>query len=226
MSELPQKWDALPQVKFDLLQRPDVDVAVDFIVDHYFTQLPLTESLRLDVENEVRPWLNEYVGHVMGHQLSLIVRQCDDHNQIVALVLNNLHAKHPHSGDLTQISFADPGKRPVWSVYCKLMEDIRRHVQFDQDPLISMEFVTVSKQWSNRGLATRCVDIVHDLAKKRNIHLITAEVANEFLAKVLAKEDFGDAQVINLNYYHQHGKKPFVTDSVHDKIRLMYKIVE
>ena len=226
MAKLPFKWPSLPELNFDVLKSSDTEEATEFIINEFFPQFPMTASLLLDVEKEIRPWLKGYVQHVIDKQLSLVVRDDSDQCRIVALVLNNLFKKKPLEENLTQSSFVDAIKRPIWTKICRLCEDIHGNIGLEQDPFICMEFVTVKKELGQHGLASKCAEVTLDMAKKNGIQLVTAEVVNEYLAKGLKKEQFQVAHEINLNFYVQNGEKPFASDTIHNKMYLFVKCVD
>lgn len=219
-------WERSPELIFDLVRPRDVKEVEAFIVDDYFGQLPLTAITGMNVEGEIQPWIGKYLGHVIEKNVSILVRDSSRDNRIVATAINNIQYKDAARDEMTMASFADAAARPCWTAICQLIDDLNRHVEFDQDPVLAFNFVGVAQDYGHRGLAKKLTDVAVRVAKGRNIKAVKNEVVNEYLANAMFEAGFVVAKQIGYQFYTRNGTKPFVTDSIHDKIRLMVKLIE
>ena len=220
-------WDRSPELIFDLIKLSDLCEVESFLISDYFPQLPLSDIIGLNAETEIRPWLAQYLSSVIVKNVSVIVRDTSQENKIVAVSINDLSCANPPKDGVDLLSFSDPSHRPKWTAICELLRDLYVNVDFDPyDPVLSFNLVGVAKNYAHRGLATKLIDIVVKIAKGRRIRLIKNEVVNEYLANAHFEAGFIVVKQINYQFYSKDGRKPFVTDSVHNKIRLMVKIID
>lgn len=219
-------WDRCPELVFDLVRPVDIEEVTDFLLDEYFPHLPLTKITELNIQLEIRPWIGQYLASVIQKNVSVLVRDTSRSKRIVAACINDITYRFPQKGEIDLFSFKDPIVRPNWSKICQLLEDLYVDVRFDEDPVLSFNLVGVAQGYGHRGLATKLIDVVEKIAKGRRIGLIKNDTVNEYMANAHFQAGFIVAKEINYQFYAKDGGKfdrPFITDSIHNKIRLMVK---
>lgn len=219
-------WDRHPELVFDLVRPADVEEVAKFLLDEYFPQLPLTKITGMNNESEISPWIGKYLASVIPKNVSVLVRDTSRAKRIVAVCINDITYKYPARDEMNLLSFDDPITSPNWSKICQLLKDLYADIHFDEDPVLSFNLVGVARGYSHRGLATKLIDIIEKIAKGRRIHLIKNDTVNEYMANAHFEAGFIVAKEINYQFYMKdvaNLKRTFLTDSIHNKIRLMVK---
>ena len=223
VSVLPVNYDRFPELVFDTAKPSDLEEITNFIIVEFFGQLPLTTVPALDVDREIGPWIGKYLNHLIQKNMSIIVRDKRQSNRIAAASINDIDRKNRAETDFGLESFSSAEDTPSWFKICQLLHDVHRDVEFDHDPILSIDLLCVAKDYGGRGLSSLCVDLSCQVAKQNGLMLVKAEVVNAYLARGLTKAGFCVAKEIRYKYYTKNGEKPILTDSVHDSIRYMVK---
>ena len=219
-------WDRSPELVFDLVRPADIEEVAIFLLKDYFPHLPLTEITEMSVELEIRPWIGKYLASVVQKNVSVLVRDTSRNKTIVAVCINDITYRYSARDDINLFSFTDPVVSPNWTKICQLVKDLYTDIHFDEDPILSFNLVGVAPGYSHRGLATKLIQIIEEIAKGRRIHLMKNEVVNEYLANTYFEAGYVMAKEIKYEFYGKEGEIPersFFTNSIHNNIRLMVK---
>ena len=104
------QYPSTPELEFAIIQEDEVEVeeVSMFLLQHFFTQEPLGQALKLDVNQEVSPWLRRVVAHVVQKKISLVVRNHET-RQIVAVCLNDVEREEKDNEDVTMLTEVQSG---------------------------------------------------------------------------------------------------------------------
>lgn len=61
----------LPDFYFRTIQKENVEQVAEFLLKYFFAEEPLGQSLQLDPNKEVRPWLSKMLEHEIREGLSV-----------------------------------------------------------------------------------------------------------------------------------------------------------
>lgn len=209
------------ELEFSVANCEDVSELIEFIVCEFFTRFPLTEILRLQVEVEVRPWLGQYVAHIVSKNCTVLVRDQAHNNRIAAAAINDIVNQDRSEEDISLVSFNNPEQWPAWGRICQLLDILHTDVQFDRYPILSLDLMTVGRDYAGQGLSKECANATIRQAQLRNIAMVKVEAFNNFMAKGLSTIGFELVKTVNYNFYaNNNGEKPYATDSVHNKAQL------
>lgn len=209
--------DGFPNLIFHLVEPHDVPQLTEFIMTEFFHRFPLKDTL--EVEKEIRPWIGQYISHVCSKNVSIFLRDTSNNNRIAAAAINDIDHKTRPIEDISLVSFADAIERPGWQNVCDLLEMLHEGFNFDDDPILSIDLMTVGEDYTKRGLSAQCVQLTIKLAISKGLHSIKVEAVNEFMALVLAKIGFQLIKEIDYNQLEINGKIPFATKSIHQYAR-------
>ena len=104
------QYPSTPELEFAIIQEDEVEVeeVSMILLQHFFTQEPLGQALKLDVNQEVSPWLRRVVAHVVQKKISLVVRNHET-RQIVAVCLNDVEREEKDNEDVTMLTEVQSG---------------------------------------------------------------------------------------------------------------------
>lgn len=216
----PVACDGYPDLIFNLAGTGDVAELTEFIMTEFFHRFPLKDTPGFDVEKEVRPWIGKYISHVCSKNYSIILRDSSSGNKIAAASVNDIDRKNRPDDDIGLVSFADSIERPGWKKICQLLDELHVGMDLGEDPILSIDLLTVGDNYANRGLSSYCTKLTVQLAESRGIQAIKVEAVNEFMALALAKNGFELAKQVDYNQFEINGEIPFATKSVHQNARL------
>lgn len=171
-----------------------------------------------DVEEKIRPWMTRYISHMWPKNYSIIIRDTNNHNKIIAAAFSDIGCKN-HSGDIGLCSFCDPVKRPGWEWICRLLDGLRVGIDLGQNPMFIINLVSVDTAYYNRGLSTECFNLAVKLAQSRGVQKMKIEAVNEYKAAV--KEGFeliSETRVVKLTTLNKNSMEksllPLITEFI------------
>ena len=209
------------ELVFSIANCDDVPELIDFIVGEFFTRFPLTVILKLQVDEEVGPWLGKYVAHIVSKKCTVLVRDAALNNRIAAAAINDIVNQDRCEDDISLISFNNPEQWPAWGRVCQLLDILHSDVKFDRYPVLSLDLMTVGRDYAGQGLSKDCVNATIRQAQLRNIGMVKVEAFNNFMAQGLNTIGFELVKTVNYNFYaNGNGEKPFATESIHNKAQL------
>lgn len=132
---------------FSVASSSDVPELIEFIIEEFFTRFPLTDILRLQVEEEVRPWFGQYVSHIVSKDCTVLVRDPVMNNRIAAASINDIVCQDRSEEDISIVSFNNPDRWPAWAKFCQLLGILHADVKFDHYPVLSLDMMTVGKYY-------------------------------------------------------------------------------
>lgn len=102
-----------PELLFHSAEAEDIEELSEFVISQLFHQFPMKNTSGFDVEENIRPWMTRYISHMWPKNYSIIIRDTNNHNKIIAAAFSDIGCKN-HSGDIGLCSFCDPVKRLGW----------------------------------------------------------------------------------------------------------------
>ena len=210
------------ELRFSLAGPSDVTQVVDFFMENFWPDYPLTEITGMDIDAEISSWFQEFIHSAIAGGLSLIVR--NEENMIVGATINQVYHRQPVAGFRSFASFANSQTRPIWTKMSRLVDDLHENVHFDQEPVLSIDLIAVRKDYRNRGIAVQMVGKTLEIARVSDVRIVKTESMDLHLTKGLTnKMGFVVAKKINYNDYFQNGEKPFRTNGFQNNAWLLVK---
>lgn len=228
----------LPDFCFSTVQPEDVEQVSEFLLRYFFTEEPLGQSLNLDPDKEVRPWLSKMIEHEIREGISMVVRLRSTNNDesvsgelddMVAVCLNDVERSDSNAEDVTIFTFVDQASQPnMWKitrVLDDLMADQNLFNRYQVDALVTCQMLCVNPKFSGRGLAKKLIQLTEDLTKMSGYSLIVSEATSEFSARAFLKAGFNREKTIQYANFTLDGEYPFrpLSSSVHVAANLMVK---
>jgi ribosomal protein S18 acetylase RimI-like enzyme len=207
------QYPSTPELEFAIIQE-DEEVEVEevsmFLLQHFFTQEPLGQALKLDVNREVSPWLARVVSHVVQKKISLVVRNHET-RQIVAVCLNDVEREEKDSGDVTMLTEVQPEVHPNMYIIVSLLTSLieNQHLFDRYKEIVNLQMLCVSPQYGGRGIAGKLIELTENITREKGIKLIISEATSDFSARALAKAGFFVENTVEYSTFLKDRTKPF-----------------
>ncbi|XP_032781249.1 uncharacterized protein LOC116919387 isoform X1 [Daphnia magna] len=233
----------LPDFCFHTIQQEDVSQVSDFLLKYFFPEEPLGQSLKLDPNEEVRPWLPKMLEHEIREGLSIVVRRrsasgeestSEDVGEVVAVCLNDVERTVSDAEDVNIFSFVTRDSQPnMWKITRVLDELVAEADLFNCyqiEALVSCQMLCVDPRFGGRGLAQKLIRLTEDLTRTMDYSLIISEATSEFSARAFLKAGFHCQKTLPYDTFaFDDGEQPFrqlASTSVHKTARLMVKYIK
>lgn len=221
----------LPDFCFSTIQPEDVEQVSEFLLKHFFAEEPLGQTLNLDPDKEVRPWLSKMVEHEVREGISVIVRlrSAGELGEIVAVCLNDVERLESEPDDVNIFTFIDKESQPsMWKitrVLDSLLADQDLFHRYQVDALVTCQMLCVGPRFAGRGLARKLIHLTEDLTKMTGFSLIVSEATSEFSSRAFLKAGFRCEKILQYANFTLDGQQPFqqLSNSVHSAAQLMIK---
>lgn len=228
----------LPDFCFSTIQPEDVDQVSEFLLQHFFAEEPLGQSLNLNPDLEVRPWLTKMVEHEIREGISVVVRlrsigdgesATGDLGEMVAVCLNDVERATTDPDDVTIFTFVKRESQPsMWKI-TRVLEDLLADQdlfsRYQVDALVTCQMLCVSPRFSGRGLAKKLIQLTEDLTRTMGYSLIISEATSDYSARAFLKAGFSREKTLQYATFTLDGQHPFrpLSSSVHSAAHLMIK---
>lgn len=223
----------LPDFCFSTIQPEDVDQVCEFLLQHFFAEEPLGQSLNLNPNVEVRPWLTKMVEHEIREGVSVIVRLRSAGDgpvgQMVAVCLNDVERVENDPEDVNIFTFVNRESHPsMWKitrVLDDLLSDQDLFNRYQVDALVTCQMLCVDPRFGGRGLAKKLIQLTEDLTRTTGYTLIMSEATSEYSARAFLKAGFQRVKTLQYATFTLDGQQPFrpLSSSVHSGAQLMIK---
>ena len=226
---------ALPDFCFSTVQPEDVEEVSEFLLKYFFAEEPLGQSLNLDPDKEVRPWLSKMVEHEIREGISVVVRLRSPEGaptgcgEMVAVCLNDVEREVNDAEDVTIFTFVERDTQPsMWKI-TRVLDDLLAgqdlFARYQVDALVTCQMLCVDPRFGGRGLAKKLIQLTEDLTTMSGYSLIISEATSEFSARAFLKSGFHREKTIQYATFTLDGQQPFrpLSTGVHSGAQLMIK---
>jgi len=216
-------------LKASMMGIGDTGDVTEFLLKYFFSEEPLGRALGVDVEAEVRPWLANVVMHQVQENISIVIRDCASHNQLVAVCLNDVERNADDADDVTISASVEKQRHPsMWKItqlLNDLVKDVELFSRFHIDAYVLLQILCVHPKYAGRGLAGKMIDMTERIARVCGHSLIISEATSGYSTSAFLKAGFQVENSIEYADYSLDGvDKPFSSNTgVHSGARLMIK---
>ena len=205
-------------LEFIIVRQEEKIEVSEFLLEHFFPEVPIGKIVNMDVNREVRPWLADFIESVLASSTSIAIRKRDD-GQLVALAVNMI--ERPGAPDITQ--FVNPVQHPLMYMNMAFLEDLS---VFPNDCPASSEMfnvfmISVSPKYSKRGLASKLIQLSVQLAGQLGIRMVISQAVNYYAIKALEKCGFRSVKQLSYNEFVYCETTPLANNGIHQKAELM-----
>ena len=223
--KLPLTSDTQPGLVFHSAELSDLDEICEFLLIHFFPEVPIAKVVNMDVDKEVRPWVRKFVGAIVSDSNSIIVRDAQHNNRLAAVRLNIVEQKGVDNEKFHLTHYCNCVDHPLMWMNGAFLDQLAQGVDcyemFWVDKIFYLVLVSVSNEYGRRGLAAKLVELSIDMAKQKGLHVSTASAVNEFAAKALGAAGFKSIKQLAYSDFEFNGSRPLVNSGVHQIGRLM-----
>ena len=221
---LPLTCESMPGLVFQVAQVCESEEIFEFLMSHFFPEVPTFKLVDMDAEKEARPWALKYVQVLVANLNTITVRDTLNGNRLAGVSLNALD--HGHDADeFNIVKYVDPVKYPLFwksmEFLNQLYEGINLHHLFQADSVLHLAFVSVSPHYARRGIAAKLVQVTIHLAKSKGVKVLAAEAVSHFAGRAFIQNGFHSVKDLSYNDFQCDGQRPFVNDGVHQKGQLL-----
>ena len=97
------------------IRQGDAEEVTEFLLKHFFPQVPIGKVVDMDVEAEVRPWLGLFVRSALSSQVCVAVRDARRGNCLAAVGINCIEHRDSSQDIATLDTFVDSHHHPkMW----------------------------------------------------------------------------------------------------------------
>lgn len=202
-------------------QEEKVEVS-EFLLDHFFPQVPIGKIVNMDVNREIRPWLADFIETVLAASPASIAVRTRKDGRLVALAVNIIERLGGEpSPDITQ--FVDPVQHPLMHMNMAFLEELS--IFPDDCPaasqMMNVFMVAVAPQYGKRGLASKLIQLSVVLAGRLGIEMVVSQAVNYYAIRALEKCGFRSVKQVLYGDFVYEGTTPLANNGVHQKAELM-----
>ncbi len=224
MEVLPFTCESMPGLVFQVAQVTESEEIFEFLMSHFFPEVPTFKLVNMDAEKEVRPLASKYVQVLVANLNTITVRDTLNGNRLAGVSLNAVD--HGHEADeFNIVKYVDPIKYPLFwksmEFLNQLAQGVDCHEMFGVDKIFYLVLVSVNNEYGRRGIAAKLVELSIEMAKQKGLHVSTASAVNEFAAKALGAAGFKSIKQLAYSDFEFNGSRPLVNSGVHQIGRLM-----
>lgn len=225
-----QDWDK-PNLHEELelttvRQEEKVEVA-EFLLAHFFPEVPIGKVVDMDVDLEVRPWVFDFIHLVLAAPSTSIQLRHRTSGRIVAVAINAIGnddgQEHPPSPDLAD--FVHPDRHPKMYMNLKFLEELSAvpdDWKFANNKMFNIFMLAVDPHYGQRGLASKLVRLSIQLAASLGIKTVVSQAVNYYAIKTLKKCGFRSLKQLPYGRFVYHGDTPLANNGVHQGAEFLF----
>ena len=154
--KLPLTSDTQPGLVFHSAELSDLDEICEFLLIHFFPEVPIAKVVNMDVDKEVRPWVRKFVGAIVSDSNSIIVRDAQHNNRLAAVRLNIVEQKGVDNEKFHLTHYCNCVDHPLMWMNGAFLDQLAQGVDcyemFGVDKIFYLVLVSVSNEYGRRGL--------------------------------------------------------------------------
>ncbi|KRT82323.1 Acetyltransferase [Oryctes borbonicus] len=203
------------KLNYKLITTNEKEEVVEFLKKNFYADEPITRYIDvLGNPNSVKS-LSQFSTKSLGQNISLLTRS--ETGELVGICLNSIKAKDdPEDEPITD---------PIFGKIAKLLgfayEESKVFEKFpDIDRVLSVDIISVDREFQGHGIAKILMDKTRDLAREKGIKMIRVDCTSYFSAR--ASEKLGMECVYELKYadYKEDGVQVFNPEPPHTGLKV------
>ena len=213
------------------IARPDeAEEIFEFLLHHFFPLAPIRQLALYDESEEAkRPeWIEDIVGDCVKTPHSLLVRDEQRHQHIVAVAINEFqryNSTDVNPSEPYASKSSNPAQIPVGRLHKAVLEYINRDVNvfdiYKTDLKMELSILAVDGLYARKGLATKLVELSLGIARAEGAGAVWTEALSEYTAKVTSKFGFDILRTVNYYEFKFNGDFPLANIPGHSVGHLM-----
>lgn len=214
------KRETVRELGFEILAQSHWHSVAEFLLDNFFTEVPIAKLVGMDVDREVRPWLGSFVHSALAYPISIGVR--NERGKLVAVCFNVIETATQQLGGRRLPNIGDyisHDKNPVMSMNMAFVEQLAESAQLDTAFNIFM--LSVSSGYLRRGLARTLIQLSVRLACELGIDTVVSQAVNFYAYKAFESCGFFCAKQLRFDEFKYDGVVPLANCGVHQTGKLM-----
>lgn len=208
-------------LEFGILQQEDESEVTEFLLSHFFPFVPISKLVGMNVTQEVKPWLSDFVHSILASPTSIGIRKQMD-GQLVAISVNAIELSNQDENSPDLADFVDPIQHPKMRMNIAFLEQLTTIPEYlAGSKALNLFMLAVHPEYSRRQLGSTLVRLSVQLAGRMGIKTLISQAVSFYAIRALEKCGFRSIKTLDYDQFVYDGDTPLANNGVHQHAALM-----
>uniref|UniRef100_A0A8D8FXE4 aralkylamine N-acetyltransferase n=3 Tax=Culex pipiens TaxID=7175 RepID=A0A8D8FXE4_CULPI len=202
----------------------------DDVIEHlrrtFFADEPLNKATNLTRPGLGHPLLEKHSFSTLRDSVSVMAITSD--GEIAGVALNGIlygHCDIKHSMDKLN-DVTDENFKKIFKLLYEENLKINLFKQFEVDKIFEIRILSVDSKFRGQGLAKKLMNESENIAIENGFQVMKTDATGAFSQRVSQNLGFvTEREIKYIDYLDDQGKPIFIVDPPHDKLKIMYKLL-
>lgn len=216
-----KKTSDVDSVEYGILQQEEESEVTEFLLAHFFPYVPIAKLVDMDVSQEVKPWLTDFVHSILASPTSIGIRKQID-GQLIAIAINAIELSNQDENSPDLADFVDPIQHPKMRMNIAFLEQLTTLPDYlAGSKVLNLFMLAVHPEYGRRQLGSTLVRLSVHLARRMGIKTLISQAVSYYAIRALEKFGFRSINQLDYNQFVYNGDTPLANNGVHQHAALM-----